>query len=436
MKAKSNIILAVLFAPLLGAAQFTGGVGRGDVQNEIENTPLGSACALQIAVSPSIPVICDGGSVTLNVSGAEEFTWSPATGLSATIGAQVIANPTETTTYTITGTTGACTATQTITVTVGEAGSIALTQTPEDFNNLCNGPITLNLPAGLDNITWSNGTQNVNSLQVNAPGTYSATAVNASGCTLQSNEIVIVETPSPNITLSPAGPLFLCDESVTISATPGLNNYSWTNSPATTASITVSTQGSFAVTASDNNGCIATSNEVIVNTGDSPEAGFTYTQNESSYEVCFTNTTINGSTYFWNFGGGNSSTQLNPCYIYPFDGEYPVALVAYNDCGNDTIFFNITVIKPSSIEEFKKFDINIYPNPVNDQLIVSFSGQGNSEQMSLTVFNLLGQELHSTSIYVQGEQNYVIDFGTYASGIYTVVIANHTNKASKRVVKN
>ena len=69
---------------------------------------------LIISASPVVNIlasknpICLGETATLTASGATSFTWSPATGLSATTGAQVLANPTASTRYTITGTTGNC----------------------------------------------------------------------------------------------------------------------------------------------------------------------------------------------------------------------------------------------------------------------------------------------------------------------------------------
>lgn len=52
--------------------------------------------------------ICAGQGTTLTASGATSYTWTPGTGLSATTGTSVTANPAQTTTYTVTGTTGSC----------------------------------------------------------------------------------------------------------------------------------------------------------------------------------------------------------------------------------------------------------------------------------------------------------------------------------------
>lgn len=60
--------------------------------------------ALPVVSAGSNVSICAGASTTLTATGATTYTWSPATGLSSTTGASVIATPTATTTYTVTGT--------------------------------------------------------------------------------------------------------------------------------------------------------------------------------------------------------------------------------------------------------------------------------------------------------------------------------------------
>ena len=71
-----------------------------------------------VTVTPSAPTICLGASTTLTASGATSYSWTPSTGLSSSTGSSVTANPTATTTYTVYGTTGSCTSTNTVTVTV------------------------------------------------------------------------------------------------------------------------------------------------------------------------------------------------------------------------------------------------------------------------------------------------------------------------------
>lgn len=93
-----------------------------------------------VAVTPSTGTICvpAGSPVALTASAASTYTWLPATGLSATTGASVTANPAATTTYTVTGTNAnGCVNTATAAITVAESPSFsAATATPA---SICNG---------------------------------------------------------------------------------------------------------------------------------------------------------------------------------------------------------------------------------------------------------------------------------------------------------
>ncbi|CAK9855579.1 unnamed protein product [Sphagnum jensenii] len=54
--------------------------------------------------------------------------------------------------------------------------------------------------------------------------------------------------------------------------------------------------------------------------------------------VAFTNSTVNASSYVWDFGDGSpTSTAVNPLHSYTADGNYTVALYATNACGVDSL---------------------------------------------------------------------------------------------------
>jgi len=63
-----------------------------------------------------------------------------------------------------------------------------------------------------------------------------------------------------------------------------------------------------------------------------PTADFSYTRNGSM--VTFINSSVNGNSYEWDFGDGNSSVEENPVHDYQADGDYTVVLTAINDCGS------------------------------------------------------------------------------------------------------
>jgi hypothetical protein len=83
----------------------------------------------QVSINVDSVSICSGNSVTLTASGATTYTWSPATGLNATNTASVIAAPSATTSYIVSGTTNGCTASDTVKVKVSPSVTPAITVT-------------------------------------------------------------------------------------------------------------------------------------------------------------------------------------------------------------------------------------------------------------------------------------------------------------------
>ncbi|MEO0899466.1 MAG: PKD domain-containing protein [Bacteroidota bacterium] len=63
----------------------------------------------------------------------------------------------------------------------------------------------------------------------------------------------------------------------------------------------------------------------------------------SGYQWSFANNSVNGNTYLWLFGDGNSSQVNSPNHDYTALGTYTVTLIATNACGSDTTTQNITV---------------------------------------------------------------------------------------------
>ncbi|MBK7311405.1 MAG: hypothetical protein IPI93_11620 [Sphingobacteriaceae bacterium] len=71
-----------------------------------------------MTITPTSPTICVGQTITLNAAGGTNYTWTPSTTLSNSVGASVDATPTITTTYNILGELSGCTSNTQITVTI------------------------------------------------------------------------------------------------------------------------------------------------------------------------------------------------------------------------------------------------------------------------------------------------------------------------------
>ncbi|MDC1355683.1 PKD domain-containing protein [Flavobacteriaceae bacterium] len=75
-------------------------------------------------------------------------------------------------------------------------------------------------------------------------------------------------------------------------------------------------------------------------------AGFTHTIDADTGTVTFINTSVNASSYAWDFGDDSTSTLINPVNVYA-DGTYTIVLVASNVAGAiDTFTDEITISIP------------------------------------------------------------------------------------------
>jgi hypothetical protein len=75
--------------------------------------------------------------------------------------------------------------------------------------------------------------------------------------------------------------------------------------------------------------------------GQLPEvtAGFTYTINEETGTATFVNTSTNATIYLWEFGDGETSTEINPVNTY-VPGSYFVSLTASNNSSASDVFLD------------------------------------------------------------------------------------------------
>ncbi len=63
--------------------------------------------------------------------------------------------------------------------------------------------------------------------------------------------------------------------------------------------------------------------------------------------VVFSNNSSNGNHFFWDFGDGNTSTDINPTHVYPGPGNYMVTLIVSDTNGcytPDTLTFPVEIL--------------------------------------------------------------------------------------------
>jgi len=65
-----------------------------------------------------------------------------------------------------------------------------------------------------------------------------------------------------------------------------------------------------------------------------PTANFSYASTADDFrEIQFTNLSFEATTFAWDFGGGNTSTEEDPIFTFAGEGTYPVTLVASDGNG-------------------------------------------------------------------------------------------------------
>jgi uncharacterized repeat protein (TIGR01451 family) len=98
-----------------------------------------------------------------------------------------------------------------------------------------------------------------------------------------------------------------------------------------------------------------------------PDTSFTY--KTTGLTVVFTDTTLNASTYLWEFGDGITSTLKDPVHTFSTPGSYNVVLTTFNDCGIDEARSTITVGNLSDLALFK----DAFPEPVVTGGIITYT---------------------------------------------------------------
>lgn len=138
-----------------------------------------------------------------------------------------------------------------------------------------------------------------------------------------------------------------------------------------------------------------------------------FSQNVNGLNVSFINNSVFAATYFWNFGDGNTSTDVNPTHTYASPGTYQVMLIATNDCNSDTIYNNISV-NVTSIEQNESFNVSIFPNPVKSEIEINLN---NNKADKIVLTDLLGQEI---LVLNQIDEKIRLDMSSFKTGVYFI----------------
>ncbi|MBA2613207.1 MAG: gliding motility-associated C-terminal domain-containing protein [Bacteroidetes bacterium] len=210
--------------------------------NGNNGTCSGSATVLvTVVANPTVTpsgtstLICNGGTTTLSAIGATTYTWNPG----ALVGSSVPVSPTTTTVYTVTGTSGICTDTKTISITVNNGPIVTVVSNPTTICSASGNSATLTA-SGAVSYTWNPGAV-VSSTLVITPtvtSTFSITGINALGC-ISTAALSYSVVPTPTLNVSASSTTICIGSSATLTAS-GASNYTWFPGGSTGTNVVVS----------------------------------------------------------------------------------------------------------------------------------------------------------------------------------------------------
>ena len=204
----------------------------------------------------------------------------------------------------------------------------------------------------------------VNTTTFDQTFTVTLVATSAFGCTdtLQQN-VTVHPTPVASFNATPALQIFPNATVAITNTTPvGSWTYAWDFGDGNTSTLqdpathTYTTWGMYTIAlVVSTDLCSDTAMQVVQIDPPIPTADFIGSGDGCApLQVFFTNTSLGGLTYQWNFGDGGTSAADNPVYVYNVPGTYSVTLTAFGLGGavNTVTHMDIVVVHPSASAYF------------------------------------------------------------------------------------
>jgi gliding motility-associated-like protein len=257
-----------------------------------------------ITVDAGVDVnICLGQTINLSATASPNTTFLWGNGVTT---ANNSVSPTSTTTYTVTATDGlGCTKTDNVLVNVVTPPTVTLSP---DVSVCSNQNVTLSASGGTSYL-WSTG-QNAANISVSPINTTTySVSVSNSACVV-TKQVQVTVIPPQNVVIT--APFKLCSGQANLSASAGFTAYSWSNGQ-NLQNITITQSGTYTLTATDANGCKATSQTTVSNADKVTINGLD--------KICpNANNTIsvnqNYAGYAWNNGQNTQSITISQAGTY------------------------------------------------------------------------------------------------------------------------
>jgi gliding motility-associated-like protein len=231
---------------------------------------------LNLNIVSSATQICYPSSVGVNmqVNTPANCVWTPTTDITPVNGPLVTANPSVTTTYTLTGVLGICTASTAITISVNLSPIVIAASVN---NLLCAGLSNTLVATGASNYTWQPGNLTGASVTVNSAVSTIYTVTGETDNCLATDFLGITILPAPRL-FPTVWPVVICPTNNSTLTASDAVSYTWQPGGFITSTLVVnpSVTSVYTVTGINSSGCVASSTAVVtVNQGPAIEVAVT-----------------------------------------------------------------------------------------------------------------------------------------------------------------
>lgn len=164
-----------------------------------------------------------------------------------------------------------------------------------------------------------------------------------------------------------------------------------------------------------------------------PVADFTFSSGSGNSFNFTDNSSGDVTSYLWDFGDGNISTNQNPTHTYADSDIYDVTLTITGPCGQD-----VTVISTSGMSNTVSIElaskIEIHPNPTAGNFMIELPSQLAKQNMDIKIVDVIGKTVLDIGT-IKNQEQISVNAGTLADGVYFVKMAGEDFRISRRMVK-
>jgi hypothetical protein len=319
-------------------------------------------------------------------------------------------------------------ATSGVTVAGGNGAGPALNQTSQAVAVTKTANDLYVLEYGNHRVTkFSNTSTITNTYTINGPGIYKA-IVKGSSC----EDSVTFDASLPlHIILTPDIDFGICEGSTaTLRASqhPSLS-YQWLKDGVNTGtgadSLVISDAGAYAVITNINNGCVDTTDTVVVTVHPLPEPVITNNNNVLS--------TGTYTTYQWYKNTAAISGANSAAYTVTEDGSYSVEVTDGNGCMALSDALNVDI--PLGLKDFRVSNaLRVYPNPAKQQLHIRIAAA--HPALTLSILDLQGRVMMKSDAASNALNHpFSLNIHQLAPGLYQLRIQGDGINIVEKVIK-